>query len=304
MDYTDRSLPGNHPLDVSAIVVNFNSGEILSACVSALASAGASEVIVVDNSSNDGSLEFCENQLGRELTSKLMFLRNKANLGYGTAMNIGVRSAKSKYIAICNPDCIPAPDALQYLVAYLQNHPEVGIVGPQIYDEKGVRYPSPRRFPSLFVSAIHATWGVLFPKNKFSKYYRSVDSEFPNRNMWISGAFMFITRDLFHEIGGFDERYFMFLEDVDLCQRVIRKSLDVGFEPKATVEHRQGTSSRARPFFVCWVHHRSLWIYSTVTLLGVKRFFLPLVGLGILVRFGLSTLQITIKKALSRVSSN
>lgn len=285
---------------VSAVVVNYNAGLLLSASVGALFDAGADEVIVIDNASSDHSLDVCRDQFEAQFDSgALSLVQTGANLGYGVAANQGVERARSQYVAICNPDCLVSPATLRLLVRFLEDHREVGIVGPRILDERGHVYPSPRRFPSLLVSAIHATIGQIYSNNPVSRYYRSVDSECVSSEMWISGAFMLMERSTYQDLGGFDEDYFMFMEDVDLCLKVIRASLKVGFEVRATVEHRQGASSRSRPYFVSLAHHRSLWIYANKSLKGKQRVMLPLVGLGICARFGLSFAKITIRKLLA-----
>ncbi len=282
-------------LDVSAIVVNYNAGSILTSAVESLLVCGSREVIVVDNDSSDDSINHCQQTIAPSAGHRVKFLQTGSNLGYGRAANFGATSALGEFVAICNSDCIAAPDALKLLIEFLSKHRDVGILGPQIVDEYCNRYPSPRRFPSLWVSGVHATLGVIFPNNRISRYYRSVDSEVPNKAMWISGAFFIMTRELFQRLGGFDEGYFMYLEDVDLCQRVIQASYKVGFLASSKVEHHQGTSSRSRPYFAAKAHHRSLWRYSRKNLTGIRQVLLPLVAVGIAMRFLLTSSKIWVK---------
>ncbi len=276
---------------VSAIVVNYNAGDLLLGCASSLVAAGASEVIIVDNASADTSVADCIAGVKTSQTQVVRVIQTGANLGYGRAANLGAAQAQSNYLAICNPDCEIEGNALAALARFLQENPSAGIVGPKILDEAGGTFPSLRRFPSLTTSAFHAVLGQVLPNNRFSSHYKSSDAQKLGSDHWVSGAFVMIERNFFDALGGFDADFFMFMEDVELSRRVIESGRQVGFVADARVVHRQGHSSRSRPYMVIWAHHRSLWIYSRKTTRGARRALLPLIAIGIGVRFAISALR-------------
>ena len=273
---------------VSAVVVNYNAGELLMGCVASLLRSGANEVIIVDNASSDSSVADCLAGIRGSDASSVAVIQTGANLGYGRAANRGAARAEFRFLVVCNPDCQCDDDTLLQLAHFLDEHPGAGMVGPRIVDSQGVTYPSPRRFPSLVNSAAHASLGQLLPNNRFSRHYKSVESAELGTDRWISGAFLMLSREVFLEIGGFDPDFFMFMEDVDLSRRIIERNQEIGFVDTARVTHRQGHSSLSRPYLVIFAHHRSLWIYSKKTLRGVRRALLPLVALGIALRLAIS----------------
>ncbi|MDA8102475.1 MAG: glycosyltransferase family 2 protein [Nitrospiraceae bacterium] len=281
---------------ITAVVVNYNAGDLLRSCVSSLFADGASEVVVVDNASEDDSLAAAKAEvLERYPTCHLEVIQTGANLGFGRAVNIGAQAAGGELLAICNPDCSVTPGALGALAAFLAANPAAGVVAPTILDSQGGRYPSIRRFPSLWISALHASLGLVWPSNPASRYYRSASEAPLGGDRWASGAFLMLPRRLFLDIGGFDDRYFMFLEDVELCRRLIRKGYQIGYEPEAVVVHHQGRSSVLRPYFVLAQHSVSLWRYADQTLEGPARLALPLVAAGAVMRLAIGSLRVAAK---------
>ena len=274
------------PLPVSVVVVNYNAGKLLADCVSSLIFARAQEVLIVDNASSDTSVADAiatVSEIGSACDVRVV--QTGTNLGYGKAANLGFPQTNARYVAICNPDVTVEGSALEKLTEFLITNKKVGIVGPKIEDALGRDYPSVRRFPSLGISAMHALLGQLWPKNRFSRFYKSVDSDALGLDRWLSGAFLVLERSFLLEIGGFDPAFFMFMEDVELCSRVIASGREIGYEKRALVTHRQGSSSAGRPYFVLYHHHRSLWIYARKTVVGLRRPLLLVVAPGILFRF-------------------
>ncbi len=281
---------------ISAIVVNYNAGDLLPSCVASLFAGGAAEVLVVDNASADDSLAAAQAvALEKYPDRPFEVIQTGANLGFGRAVNIGAEAARGRLLAVCNPDCSVAPDSLGKLAAFLAANPVAGVVAPMILDAHGIRYPSIRRFPSLWISALHAALGLVWPTNPASRYYRSASDGPLGHDRWASGAFLMLPRQLFLEIGGFDDRYFMFLEDVELCRRLIAQGYQIGYEPQAVVVHHQGRSSISRPYFVLAQHSLSLWRYADQTLAGPGRLALPLVAVGALLRFAVGSLKVAAK---------
>ena len=267
---------------VSAVVVNYNAGAHLAACVRSLRSEGVGEVVVVDNGSVDGSPAAL-----LEADRDVVLVSTGANLGFGRAANRGGVRATGEALLVCNPDVVVEPGAVKALAAALERDPGLAIVGPRIEDPDGEVYPSPRVFPGLLDALGHAALGLVWPANPFTRRYRMLGadrSQSSDRADWVSGSCFLARRRAWDELGGFDEAYFMYAEDVDLCWRAGRAGWRVGFEPAARVVHVQGVSTDQRPYRMIVEHHRSLLRFSARTTTGWRRAFLPLVALGMALR--------------------
>ena len=188
---------------------------------------------------------------------------------------------------ICNPDVVVEPDALDRLADALDADPGLAIVGPQVLEPDGTRYPSARRFPSLIEGAGHAIAGRLVPHNRFSRRYRMTDMESEKTTGvdWVSGSCMLVRRKVFEELGGFDEAYFMYGEDVDLCWRAHQAGYGVAYVPTASVTHVGGISTRRTPYRMLAAHHRSALRFATRSLSGPRRLALPAVAVALGLRF-------------------
>ncbi len=231
-------------------------GEALLGCVESLRAAGVEEVVVVDNASNDGSLA----RLAAS-DAAVGLLPTGANLGYGRAANRGAARTGAPYLLICNPDLVVQPDAVKMLLAELEEHPDVAAVGPRILDGAGGVYPSGRAIPSLLTGAGHALVGPFLPDNPWSRRYRQVEADPAEAREvdWVSGAFLLLRRIAFESVSGFDERYFMYVEDLDLCWRLGRAGWKVRYVPQAVIVHEQGRSAARYPLRMLAAHHRSTW---------------------------------------------
>jgi N-acetylglucosaminyl-diphospho-decaprenol L-rhamnosyltransferase len=265
---------------VAAVVVNFESGSALTECLRTLVSEDPVEVVVVDNGSADGSLS----QVGSTFPSVEVFVPGR-NLGYGAAANRGAAATTAELVLVCNPDLSVHPGALAALVAVLDEQPEVAVVGPLIRTPSGDRYPSARRFPSLVDAAGHAVLGLFVPDNRFTRNYQRSDvaaaSGSPQVVDWLSGACFLVRRSAFEAVGGFDEAYFMYAEDADLCWRLARAGWKAIYAPTAEVLHVQGVSTDHHPYRMIVEHHRSLLRFAWRSTSGWRRLLLPLVTVGI-----------------------
>lgn len=265
----------------AAVVVNFESGPLLARCVASLAAAGAGEVVVVDNGSSDGSLAEAEATGFVDAV-----VRPGRNVGYGAAANRGVAATRGDPVLVCNPDVEVSPDALDHLATALAQQPGLGVVGPLVRSTTGERYPSARRFPSLLDAAGHALLGLFAPDNRFTRAYR-MDDVAPSGTRgvdWVSGACFAVRRAAFEQVGGFDESYFMYAEDVDLCWRLGREGWRVGYVTDAAVTHVQGVSTARRPYAMLLHHHVSLFRFAVRSSRGWRRLALPAVAVGLAVR--------------------
>jgi N-acetylglucosaminyl-diphospho-decaprenol L-rhamnosyltransferase len=268
---------------VAAVVVNHEAGEALVECVKTLRAEGISEVIVVDNASSDGSTEALVVADGA-----VRLVQTGTNLGYGAAANRGIDASGSELVLVSNPDVVVHRGALAALVEVLGADPTVAIVGPRILEFDGTRYPSARRFPSLVDAAGHALLGDLVPTNRFTRRYRLgyVDAEEVTDVDWVSGACFLARRRALDELHGFDESYFMYAEDTDLCWRARRAGWGVLFVPGAVVTHLQGISTARHPYRMLVAHHRSVFRFAARTERGWRRLALPAMAVFLALRLG------------------
>jgi N-acetylglucosaminyl-diphospho-decaprenol L-rhamnosyltransferase len=229
--------------DLAVVVVNYNAGPLLERCLrSALERAGGArlEVVVVDNASTDGSLEAALALPG------VRVVRNPDNRGFAAAANQGIRATSAPFVLLLNPDAEVRSGTLAGLLDAARGHPRAGAIGPLVRSPDGRVYPSARRVPSLGMGLAHAFLGVLWPDNRFTRAYTMADWD--RRSMrsveWVSGSCMLLRREALDEVGLFDEGYFMYVEDVDLCTRLRAGGWEVLFTPDLEVVHVQGASTR------------------------------------------------------------
>lgn len=267
---------------VGAVVVDYRSGDHLAACVRSLLDGGADQVAVVANHSAADTRVVLDaaGLLGSE--AKVAIVDPEANLGYGSGANRGAAALGAcDYVLVANPDLELHDGALDAMVHALEANASWGIVGPTILDSSGKRYPSVRRFPSMVDAAGHAVLSIFTNDNPFSRRYRSpAAAEGEETGVdWVSGACMLLRREAFEEVGGFDERYFMFAEDMDICWRLGKAGWQVGVAPSAVVTHVEGVSRRSRPYAMLRAHHESALRFFVTTHTGWRRLFIPVAAL-------------------------
>lgn len=283
---------------VDAVVVSYNARDHLLECVRSLRAAGVSDVVVVDNASQDGSAAAIAAS-----DADVRVLETGANLGYGRAANRGVAVTKADLVLVCNPDLTAEPGAIKALVAAVEADPGLGIVGARIENLDGTVYPSPRAFPNMVDAFGHAFLGIVRPANRFTRRYRLLDIDRDTAASdvdWVSGSCFLARRAAWDAIGGFDEAYFMFAEDFDLCWRVKRAGWRVGFAPDARVVHVQGVSVDQHPYRMLAAHHRSVLRFSIRSTTGWRRLLLPLVAVGLAVRLVLVSVHRAIQGRRAR----
>lgn len=225
---------------LSITIVNYNQKYFPRLCVEALKKSKTDfefEIIFCDNNSHDESLDYLK-KIAKEGSIKLV--EPGKNLGYGSGHNFAARHAKGKYILILNTDITVEPDTLQILVDYLDKHHDVGMVGPKLIYHNGEIQQSCRRnfkFFDLFIkrSFLKKIWPF---KQRYKKYIMGDFNHNSTQEVdLITGAFMMIPRSVFDKVGGFDERYFLFMEDFDLCRKVHKAGHKVVYYPEAKAVH-------------------------------------------------------------------
>jgi len=260
----------NHaPPDISAILVARNSGADLHRCIQSVLDeadhAGVTaEIIVVDNASSDGATDCLE-----EHFAGLSLLRNDRNLGFGAAANQGFRSSRAGQVLLINPDALLLEGSLKKLTQALDKEPAATIVAPALVLEDGRLQESPRRFYNLpALLARRTPFGrTVAGKEALRQHAPSAAHDQGLGPVdWVTGAAMLLRRDSMPAQGCFDERYFLYFEDVDLCRRMQATGRTVLFEPDALVSHRFGAASRTQ---VPW--NPLLWQHALSGLLYLQR---------------------------------
>lgn len=269
----------------AAVIVNFEAGDALVTCVASLladASAGAPpEIVVVDNGSADGSVDRL-----RAAFPEVPVIHPGANLGYGRAANLGIAATRAPVVAVLNPDVEVATGTAAAVLGRFDTDDRLAAVGPQLLNPDGTRYPSARSAPSLGDAIGHALLGTIVPDNRFTGSYRQLDAdpEVPRTVEWISGAAVWLRRTALDRVGGWDERFFLFFEDVDLCRRLGADGWLIAYEPGGHVMHTVGGSRARRPVRSIFEHHRAAYQYASKWWHGPRRLLLPVAAVFLAAR--------------------
>lgn len=231
--------------DLSIVIVNWNVREELRNCLASiyggLREELSFEVFVVDNASRDGSVEMVRGE-----SPQVKLIVNQANLGFTKANNQGISQSRGRYILLLNPDTEVMGNALATMVGYMDRHPEVGLVGPQLLASDGSVQSSRRHFPSLTTAFLESTilqrW---FANNRVIRRYYALDR--PDEELqavdWVVGACLMVRRETIEDVGFLDEDFFMYSEELDWCYRIKRAGWQVVYFPEAKIIHHEGKSS-------------------------------------------------------------
>lgn len=247
-------------IDLSVVIVNWNVRELLRRCLESLGVSDAvlwdgserptrrqaarlwqAEIIVVDNASSDGSVAMLS-----ESFPWVQVIANCENVGFTRGNNQGLTKARGRYVLFLNPDTEVSPQAVDEMLAYAEAHPVVGILGPQLRYADGSIQSSRRRFPTLATFFLESTvLQRLSPHNRVLTRYFVLDrpDDAISRVDWVVGACLLVRRTVLDAIGGFDEGFFMYSEELDLCHRAVDAGWQVVYFPRAEVTHHEGKSS-------------------------------------------------------------
>lgn len=231
-------------VDLSIVIVNWNVRDLLRSCVtSILASVPASsnpQIIVVDNASTDGSVAMMCTEF-----PQVTLIPNTENRGFTVGNNQGIEIAQGRYVLLLNADTEVLGDALPILTHYMDAHPDVGLVGPQLLFPDGQVQSSRRRFPTRTTLFLESTWlESLTPRSILERYYvlDRPDASITDVD-WVTGAAMLIRRQVIRQVGGMDEGFFMYSEELDWCRRIKAAGWRVVYYPPAQIIHHEGKSS-------------------------------------------------------------
>lgn len=229
---------------LSVIIVSYNVKSYLINCIRSVKKASQQfpvEIIVIDNASIDQSAESVVNEF-----PDVRLIKNDINLGYGSACNQGLSISKGDYLLILNPDTLVEENTFTHLLGFMEANREVGLVGCKILNEDGsLQLACRRSFPTPWIAFTKLSGlSYLFPKSKwFAKYNLTyLDENKPAEVDAVSGSFMLLSKSAYQKAGGFDEQFFMYAEDLDLCFRIKQSGFKVVYRPEASIIHFKGKS--------------------------------------------------------------
>ena len=248
---------------VAAVVVNYNSGGELRQALRSIVQEMAEpwEAVVVDNASTDGS-EAAASEFGPHVR----LLRNPANVGFARGVNQALVASTAPCVLIMNPDCQLVPGAMAPLLAVLDRDAGCGIVAPRVLDPDGSLQGNARGDPDMFTGLFGRTSLLRRMVPWLKTVQRNVVTETPDDSGpvavdWVSGACLLARRAALAEVGNFDERYFMYWEDADLCRRLRSRGYTIRYVPSASAVHHVGQSSRTARVSSIRAFHESAYLY-------------------------------------------
>lgn len=317
-------------IDISIVIVNYKVKEYIANLLNSIYKAQKQfklQIIVVDNNSEDDSIIYLRNKY-----PDVTYIENHENLGFGKANNQGFDIAEGKYTLVINPDTLVSEDTLEIMVHHMEANSLCGASGCKILNPDGTFAPESKRSVPTITSAIAKVLGLnhLFPKNKvFGSYYMGWVGEDETAEIPVlSGSFMFWRTSVLTQLGGFDERFFMYGEDIDLCYRIQDTKYHIAYVPQTSIIHYKGESSRKGDMRYVKIFNKALYqffekhhssnysaifkgvIFTAISLRAIMAFFvnnLRLIGfiatdlillnisviLGFLIRFQFSIDTIT-----------
>ena len=230
-------------IDLSIVIVSWNVRDLLRNCLRSIDAGRGDlrlEVIVVDAASHDGSPAM----VGEHFPWVKLIARSD-NVGFPRGNNIGLAEALGRYLLLLNPDTEIIGNALTKLLNFLDSQPNVGVVGPQLLNSDGTVQSSRRRFPTLATGLLESTWlESIAPRAILDHYYAADLPDDQTAEVdWLMGACLLIRREIYEAVGGMDEDYFMYSEELDYCRRIKEAGWRVVYLPDAQVVHHAGKSS-------------------------------------------------------------
>ena len=286
-------------MELTVVIVNYRVKYLLEQTLRSVEQAMqgmTGEVIVVDNLSGDDSIAF-----SRERHPGVTFIENQENVGFARANNQAIMQARGEYTLILNPDTIITGRCLQDGIAWMQSHPKCGAIGARMMDANGVFLPeSKRAFPTPWVSFCKI-FGLskLFPRSPlFAKYHLRYLSDLePQCIDILSGAYMLCRTAVLQQLGGFDEDFFMYGEDIDLSYRIVQAGYENWFLPTPMV-HYKGESTHKDSMRYVKIFYDAMLIFYRKHFPRFNVIFYPIVKLGVIVRAGLAMARRLVKRLL------
>jgi N-acetylglucosaminyl-diphospho-decaprenol L-rhamnosyltransferase len=252
-----------HRPDLAVVIVNYNTGDWLTRCLASLQQHRGdipTDVIVIDNASADGS-----HRAAVAAHPWARLIENDANRYLSPAWNQGARATDAPYLLFLNPDTEWWKGTLADLVDVARAHPDAGIVGPMVRNVDGTVYPSGRTFPSVLDGVGHAVLSPFTRDNPFTRRYEMDGWDRTSERVvdWVSGCCMLLPRAAYDAVGGFDERFLLYGEELDIATRLAADGWSVLFTPAVEILHEVGVSTGGdrRPHRIVVMHSTSLYRY-------------------------------------------
>ena len=293
-----RTTPG-----ITVIIVNYNSGPHLATCLTSLDAGLAGfnwEVVVVDNASTDRSESVADERESIDgERGRVRLVRLPTNTGFAAAANLGAQQGAANLLLFLNPDCLVAPGFLEPLIEELDTSPRRAAVAPCVVNEDGSPQGNARGDPTMMTGLFGRSTPLtrLFPSARLAR--RNVlrpESQAAASVDWVSGSCVLVQRQAFEEIGGFDERYFLYWEDADLCRRLRNAGWSIRFRPDSRVVHLGARSSRTVKPLAIRAFHRSAYLYYATHVAPSRRSARRWLAAGLLVaRCGITLLVARIR---------
>lgn len=271
---------------IDLIIVNYNSTDYAIQCIDSIYKSALGyklHIIVVDNASNDNPIRIIKKHPNVDL------IYNRENFGFSTAVNIGIEKTSSETLILLNPDTIVSDRFFGKIVSYLNENQDVAIVGPKIFESNGNVQGSARRFPNALSSIFGRKSPVtkIFPNNPVTKrefvcFNHNNDS--PIEVDWVSGACMVARKTALKSVGCFDEKYFLYWEDADLCKRLNNAGWRIIYFPQAEIYHHTGTSSNTAPIASILHFHKSCYLLFNKNAGWLLKIIMPFPLLGLCMR--------------------
>ena len=254
-------------MKLSAIIVSYNVKHYVRQCLQSLLRAAADfemEVFVVDNASTDGTPAFLKQYFPKEKFPRLKLIENTVNVGFGKANNMALNESSGDYILFINPDTLVGEDTLRSCLSFYESHPHTGGIGVRMLKPNGTFAPESRRgLPTPFTSFCKILGlSKIFPRSRvFGRYYmRYLDEREANPIEVVSGAFMMAPHSVLNKVGGFDEDFFMYGEDIDLSYRILQAGYQNYYLP-ARILHYKGESTEKSSYRYVYVFYEAMLIF-------------------------------------------
>ncbi len=279
-------------MDLSIIIVNYNTKELLKQTIESVMDTAEQavkyEIIVSDNGSKDGSCEMMKSSF-----PEIRFIENNANLGFAKANNEAIKESSGRYILLLNSDTVVKNNCLERCVSYMDRHSNIGALGCKVILPDGrLDHACKRGFPTPLASLSYILRLDRLLKNnkKFGQYDMTYVGEDEISEVdAVMGAFMIVRREAVLEVGGLDEDFFMYGEDIDWCYRIKEKGYKIIYYPEGEIIHYKGSSSKKRRFMTVYEFHRAMYIFYNKHYKGKYNFLVTvLVYAGITLKMILS----------------
>ncbi len=285
--------------DISIVIVNFNVKEFVANLLGSLEKARNDfrlQIFVVDNASSDGSVGYLKKRFPH-----VHYILNDVNVGFGRANNQAISKAGGRYTLLINPDTIVRQDTLEVMYRHMENRPDTAAAGCKMLNPDGTFAPESRRSVPTPMTAFYKMLGLprIFPNSRrFSAYY--LGGEDQNREASIpvlSGAFMFFRTDILKNVGGFDEQFFMYGEDIDLCYRIQKQGWNIDYQPATSIIHYKGESTKKENLDYVVTFNKAMYqFFNKHYSFGYTLFFRIFILSGIVIKGAVSYLSTIFRK--------